>query len=105
MNRFDAFSRLSFYSPSPLLHSARNSQVERVRRFLRYDVLPKASLEGGASAGSRSGSSISGDDARSSTLEAISRGDNRQWMTGSELANLVERLVPRLNDVTGAARC
>jgi hypothetical protein len=59
MNRFDAFSRLSFYSPSPLLPSARDSQVERVRRFLRYDVLPKASLEGGASAGSRSGSRIS----------------------------------------------
>jgi hypothetical protein len=53
--------------------------VALVRRFVQQRVPPKASLEGG-------------------------RAPQQPWMTGAELATLVERLVPRLNDMGGAAR-
>jgi hypothetical protein len=38
--------------------------------------------------------------------QSLGTSDNRkgEWMTGGELATLVERLVPRLNDIDGAAR-
>jgi len=59
--------------------------------------------------GSSGGSNPSGkNDNRGRTSEAsndsIDDHHDHGWMTGSELANLVERLVPRLNDVSGAAR-
>lgn len=66
--------------------------VVALREYVQTIIQPKLSI-----ATAKITTEVTSPDDTNSSLRV------RRWMTGNELATLVERLVPKLNDMAGAA--